>query len=288
MNLQIFVFLAIALAHSVSSAQCVDEYERTMQLPQTPSQLRQNEELKTFDPKGDDWRRKQMLATAHFDENAHRRTRARLVSDAFPFSACLLRILADEDRTREVAPFAQEAYALRLLAGDGVPRDRQAAIKYLTRASESWHYGSASIRLGRLYLEGKPTKDDVESAVHFLKRAVKLTMETPGGSANPADASEMLFDIYLDGKYRERDVPAATSLLRSLRARKRVDEGLNKAIEKYPTLAAISKQEEQKAIDSAALEPEVRRMILELRACERRCNNPYTGAVRCSCTHLMP
>lgn len=130
-------------------------------------------------------------------------------ADNSPVSACLLKTLADGNDEKEIAPFAQEGYALRLLAGAGVPHDRATAIEYLTRAAERWRYGSAAVRLARLCLEDAPAPGAVERAMRFARLALDSNRTTPAGSVPPSDARQILFDIYLSGRYGPKNLAAA-------------------------------------------------------------------------------
>ena len=271
--MRITVFKLVALGMSLmlpiaASASCESEYQATLLLPQSSAQKKQNETYREMYTRADlleiQWDAKSLAVRAHYEDDLHSPGRHRFRTDDFPLSACIMRILA-EDRSKFYAPFAQEAYALKLLAGDGVPKDRKEAMKYLTRASESWHNGSATIRLGRVYLEGKPSKEDIERAVYFLNRALKLNATTEGGSANPGDATEILFDIYLSGKYGNQNIIAAKELLRERRSKPRPDDGLYRATMKYPALAALEKEtieeERQAAINRQNTRPDSRREV---------------------------
>ncbi len=180
-------------------------------------------------------------------------------ADDSPVSACILKTLADGNTEREVAPLAQEGYALRLLTGAGVTADRTAAKEYLQQAAERWKYGSAAVRLARLHLEGSPKTQDVEKAERFAWLALESVATTPGGSVAPEEAIPILFDIYLSGKFAPRDTKAATALYTSLLRKRGLDAYLMAIGKKEPSILKAAQAE----LAAEALEKEF--------AADRRC-----------------
>ncbi len=118
-------------------------------------------------------------------------------------SACLLKALADDTNETPLTPYAQEGYALRLLAGKGVPRDRAQAIQYLERAAYKWFYPSALMHLGEIHLADKRTPGSREKAIGYFERRMSgFVGEVLGGwSASPWEtAIPIMFNHYMPSK----------------------------------------------------------------------------------------
>jgi hypothetical protein len=154
--------------------------------------------------------------------------------DDSPVSACLLKALADGNNEKEIAPFAQEGYALRLLAGSGVEKNREEAKRYLERAALTWRYGSAAMRVAMLHLEDAPALGAVEGAVRFARIALASVGENPPGSIDPSPARAMLFEVYLSGKYGPKNIADAKELFIDLRRKGFNDKLMLDVARKHP------------------------------------------------------
>jgi TPR repeat protein len=150
------------------------------------------------------------LIRRHLDSN-----QGPLKPDKSPVSACLLKTFADGSKESPTTPFAEEAYALRLLHGHGVPQDRAMAISYFER-SAYWGYPSAATHLARIYLADKSNPKNKEKAVFWLDFAafVGYGPKSVGGwSAGPGKPIDLLFKVHIEAK----DWSAAEDLYRRAR-----------------------------------------------------------------------
>lgn len=191
--------------------------------------------------------------------------------DKSPVSACLLHALADESQLAQVAPFAMEGYALKLLSGDGIARNKALGIEYLERAARDWNYGAAAMRLGLLYLDDKSDPANLRKAINWLENASSNVSKTFGRSpTNPTGAPPLLFDIYLSGKYGARDPAAAERLYRSLMENRYFEDLLAKTLPRIPGLKDKLQREKE------AREDEENRWALAEIECARYKN----GSVR--------
>ena len=187
--------------------------------------------------------------------------------DKSPVSACLLHALADKNRDAQIAPYAIEGYALKLLAGDGVARNKALGIEYLERAARDWNYGAAAMRLGMLYLEDKSSPTNLKTAINWLENASSNVSKTFGRSpTHPIQAPPLLFDIYLSGKYGIRDPAAAERLYRSLMENRYFEDLLAKTLPRIPGLKD-KLQREKEAREEA--EQRQREALANRKTCRR-------------------
>lgn len=139
----------------------------------------------------------QELARAHL-ENRTTGTK----TDNLAASACLLKVIADSHKDKHIAAYAQEGYALRLLSGGGVSRNKDLAIEYLERSAR-WKYASAATHLGLLYLADAKTPDNRQKAIYWLEYGAFTAWKGDvigGWSAGPAQPIDILFKLYTDLK----------------------------------------------------------------------------------------
>lgn len=149
------------------------------------------------------------LVRSHLDDN-----RNNFSSDSSAVSACLLKAVADMSRFAEAAAHAQEAYALRLLHGSGVPRNRELAIVYLERAARRG-YQSAGVHLAKLYLAEANSPAGKAKAIQWLEFSSFFdeSKSIGGWSAGDSFPIELLFDLHI----AERNFKAAEALYRRAR-----------------------------------------------------------------------
>ena len=272
-----FSALAVQLP---ASAACEEEIKQTLVMPQTAREAKQNEAYRRAAEKDDFDGIIGLAATAHLEDDPSSPGQHRYYSDKFPLSACILTKISNV-HFKNMAAYAREGYALKLLAGDGVEKNVAEGIVYLQRAAESNNYGSAALRLGKLYLEGRLTPRDTGKAIYFLELAVRLAPQTPGGSLNPMDARGMLFDLYLNDRQRPRDINAAILLYKSIRSSKVLDDGLLRSVAaKEPAIA----QAELKLVEeenSRTQQTQDRRQQ-RIAECERKNQfKGYSATVKC-------
>jgi TPR repeat protein len=164
--------------------------------------------------------------------------------DDSPVSACLLKSFADSANESPTSPYAQEAYALRLLAGSGVVRNKELAITYLERAA-NWGYPSASMHLAKLYLAEKNSPQSKQKAVYWLEHsAFNQGAKSVGGwSAGPDRAIDILFSMHIAAKQYE----AAEALYRRARMAQYPKSMLAWHLNKIPGLKPRIEAEEAEA-----------------------------------------
>ncbi|MER2541355.1 MAG: hypothetical protein ABTQ26_19110 [Azonexus sp.] len=197
------------------------------------------------------------IATAHFVKGDSGKA---LLPDKTLAGVCILKVIADTSRYKDIGRYAKEGYALRLLTGDGVKQDRAQAIKYLEDAARNQSYGAASMRLARIYTEDASDPNGIKKAIPWLHHAVDNIESTPGGSPTPpGDAIPKLFDIYLSGKFGPKDYGAAEKLYRQVMNMQGFDfkSVLASALPKIPGLKEKLEVERQvrEATERAALQP---------------------------------
>lgn len=243
LSLILWMAFSACQAHAATSY-CVAEMEAQAALNLSPEQRERLEFYKTFN-RNDRYYVGQTLVRAHLVKD----DAASWKPDDSPVSACLLKLLADANSGAEGA-YAREAYALRLLAGTGVAKDRALAISYLERSS-SLDYRSAKMQLARLYLADKNNPESREKAVQWLERAATEfgSNEVGGWSANPADSVPLLFDIYLPSK-GPKDYAAAENFYRMLAAKKYSSTVLDPYAARIPGLKAKLEAERQAALEA--------------------------------------
>lgn len=179
------------------------------------------------------------LVRSHLDDNRGGRQ-----PDASPVSACLLKLLADESTHAETAAHAQEGYALRLLAGAGVPRNPGLAVAYLERAARRG-YPSAGMHLAKLHLAEPGRAGSKAKAIHWLE-AVAFVDEgkTVGGwSAGPDQPVDLLFDLLI----ADKQFKAAEALYRRARSHGYGKSMLAFHLKQIPGLKAQIEAEEAEA-----------------------------------------
>ncbi|MBI5720206.1 MAG: sel1 repeat family protein [Burkholderiales bacterium] len=177
-------------------------------------------------------------------------------------TACLLEA-GLRSRFEEIAKVAHEGLAVRLLANRSAAADRERALALLEEAAKRWSYGSAAMRIANAHLEGKPSSASVERGVYWLERAVDYAPTTPAGSLDPGEATGRLFDIYLGGRGRPRDIDAAKALFKKVLARPRHEALLRDVMPKIPGLQEYLAQAEEAA----------RRPIAETQRSARTCRS---------------
>lgn len=182
--------------------------------------------------------------------------------DESPVSACLLKWLADESRFREQAAHAQEAYALRLLAGTGVARNPELALQYLERSARRG-YQSAGMHLANWYLAQKPTAANKAKAIQWLEfTAFTEQSEVVGGwTAGPEQPIEVLLDLHI----ADKNFGAAEAVYRRARTLAYSKSMLAYHLKQIPGLKARIEAEEAEAARLA----ELRRRQAAERAAER-------------------
>lgn len=188
------------------------------------------------------------LIRRHLDSNQSNRK-----PDDSPVSACLLKLFADQAGEKPTSPLAQEAYALRLLEGSGVPRNRELAIEYLERSAK-WNYASAATHLGKLYL-AENTSAGRAKGITWLEFAVFESSKSDsigGWSAGPEKPINILFRTYISAK----DWTAAEDLYRRARKANFSKDQLAVQLLRIPGLKARIDEEDERAAQAMA---EVRR-----------------------------
>lgn len=198
-----------------------------------------------------------LLSEYHSDDTNRRQP------DSSPVSACLLKWLADESRFREQAAHAQEAYALRLLAGTGVARNPELALEYLERSARRG-YQSAGMHLANWYLAQKPTAAKKAKAIQWLEFTAFVDQGNVvgGWTAGPEQPIEVLFDLHI----ADKNFKAAEALYRRARAHSYGKSMLAFHLKQIPGLQARIEAEEAEAARLA----ELRRQQGAERAGERR------------------
>lgn len=196
-------------------------------------------------------------------------------SDDSPVSACLLKAFADGSNENPTAPLAQEAYALRLLEGSGVPRNKNLAIEYLERSAR-WSYASAATHLGKLYLADTSNSGSRVKAISWLEFAAfnSINADSVGGwSAGPDLPINILFKLYTSAK----DWTAAEDLYRRARNASYPKDRLAVQLLRIPGLKARIDAE-----DYAAAQADADRRLAEAsRQRERVCVTYRSGFKDC-------
>ena len=169
--------------------------------------------------------------------------------DGSPVSACLLKTMADGNKESPTAPYAQEAYALRLLAGSGVARNQELAMIYLERAAQ-WRYASAAMHLAKLHLANRSNSGSKSKAIHWLEQAAfSVDDKAVGGwSAGPEQPIDLLFDLLI----ADKNYPAAETLYRRARKEQYGKSMLAFHLKRIPGLKARIEAEEAELAQASA------------------------------------
>jgi len=275
MKSQLFVALLLCAAAQTQAQTikkfCEAEIEAQDAAPLTPEQRSALSYYKTFNVNSNGrYAVGTELIRRHLDSNQNGTK-----PDDSPVSACLLKTFADGANESPTSPLAQEAYALRLLEGTGVPRDQALAIQYLERAAR-WSYASAATHLGKLYLADKANPASRAQAISWLEFAAfnSISADSVGSwSAGPVRPIDLLFNLYTAAK----DWTAAEDLYRRARNAKYPKDKLAVQLTRIPGLKARVDAEDA-AMARAAAE---RRREEASRQKEKVCVTYYNGFRDC-------